>query len=914
MKYWKPLLPLCGLLLAGCTPDLQVGELSCEYRTDPPAVETQRPALGWNLLARQRASTQSAYRILVADRPELLDRDEGNVWDSGQVGSDESVHVAYSGDSLLPGRCYYWKVKAWDQEGDESPWSEPAMWRQVAPNPTFSWIGYRPATDRPDHVASVWFRRSYTLGELPDGPLYAEVATPGYYELYVNGQKVGSDLLSPSVSGRDRRTFYVSYDIRPLLQAGPNTVALWVGRGWSGTSPIPVAFRCDVPQADGSVVSLQTDSTWRARESHYATIGTWSWGNFGGECQDARRALAEWNACGPDDTAWDHAETVASPSPRLVAQPCELNRQQEFEPARSITRLDDGSYEIAFARALTGNYRVYFPPLKAGDTVVLHFADTRWSGEEAVETPAGRVATMGLRYTRDGKPYRYPTYNQRSLYVASGAEQGGEYIESKFNPLGFQYIVVEGLSEAPVRAEAALVESDLQRVGSFECSNELLTEMHRVNDWTMRCLNQGGFYVDCPQRERLGYGDGQVSIESSVMNYHMPSFYRKFVKDWTLRQNPKTGHMPHVAPNASGGGGPAWAGLVASAAWRNYLYYGDRTLLEEAYPAMYAYLKYLETLSVDEVYRSEPGKWNSIGDWLAPGRGMDTNNWPDTTMAALFNNCYIIYLWDLQRRSAEALGLDDEAAACARKIDRLRERVHAAYYDPERGCYVSDEQPYLLMPLMAGVVPDTLRDAIWQRLEANIDSRGTFQTGMLGTYFLLNFLQENDRNDLIYRLVNHTNYPGWGYMLSQGATTWWEQWNGYYSHIHSVFTSLDGWFYQGVAGIRPASTDVAGMKHFRLCPAYDLPLDTVQATTRSPYGTIRSDWTRRADGTLQLQFEVPANSTAEVWFRQASPDSISEAGCPLERVEGVTEVRREENRTVARIGSGSYCFDVIPRP
>ncbi|WP_283390702.1 hypothetical protein [Millionella massiliensis] len=138
MKCWKPLLPLCGLLLAGCTPDLQVGELSCEYRTDPSAVETQRPALGWNLLARQRASTQSAYRILVADRPERLDRDEGNVWDSGQVGSDESVHVAYGGDSLLPGRCYYWKVKAWDQEGDESPWSEPAMWRQVAPNLTFS--------------------------------------------------------------------------------------------------------------------------------------------------------------------------------------------------------------------------------------------------------------------------------------------------------------------------------------------------------------------------------------------------------------------------------------------------------------------------------------------------------------------------------------------------------------------------------------------------------------------------------------------------------------------------------------------------------------------------------------------------------------------------------------------------------
>ena len=367
--------------------------------------------------------------------------------------------------------------------------------------------------------------------------------------------------------------------------------------------------------------------------------------------------------------------------------------------------------------------------------------------------------------------------------------------------------------------------------------------------------------------------------------------------------------MPHVAPNGSGGGGPAWAGLVAAMTWRNYLYYGDKDLLKEVYPTMRAYLKSLEAKSVDQVYRSEEGKWNWIGDWLAPGRGMDTNNWPTQPMAEVFNNSYIVYLWDIQRKAALALNKPEDAEVCVRKLNEIRPLIHKAFYDEEKGCYVSDEQPYLMMPLMAGIVPDELKEAIWKKLEDNINSRSSFQTGMIGTYFMINFLLDKGRNDLLYKMIAHKNYPGWGYMLSQGATVWWEQWNGYYSQMHSVFTSMDSWFYQGIAGIQHVDGD-AGMKHFRINPACSLPLNHASASTESMYGTIRSEWTKKENGEILLHVEVPANSTAEIWFPASDKQAVTENNVALDQVPGVEGIAVKESKVVCQVASGSYQFEV----
>lgn len=883
---------------------VQVKNLTCEYRTNPIALEKETPNLSWQILSDARGFSQSAYRILIADSEGLLQKNIGNVWDSGKVPSDDSVNVAYGGKPLKPGTCYYWKVKVWGGDNSESAWSKPAKWRQVKANPKMNWISYKDPSDKKDSVSSIWYRKNFVLNELPEGDVFADVATSGYFELYVNGKKIGRDVLSPSVSGKDKRTFYVTYNIKDFLNKGENTIGVWVARGWGGAGQIPLAFRCDFK--NGEPV-LQTDSSWKAHVSPYATIGTWSWGNFGGEAFDAAKSIANWNSPDFDDSEWENARQVKSPSPVLEAQPCELNRLGDYVKAQSITKLDNGAYEIAFEKALTGNCRIFFPKLSKGDTVIMHFADTRWTSKDVEKTPAGKVPTMGLVFTSGEKLYRYPTYNQRSVYVASGGD--GEYFESKFNPLGFQYIVVEGLKEAPIDAYAALVECDLERLGVFECSNDLFMKIHEVNDWTMRCLNQGGVYVDCPQRERLGYGDAQVAIESSIMNYYMPSFYRKFVKDWVLRQDKKTGQMPNVAPNSRGGGGPAWAGFVAASVWRNYVYYADKALLEEMYPAMSLYLRYLESKSSDGLYKSEKGKWNSIGDWLAPGRGMDTNNWPDKDMAELFNNCYIAYLWDIQRKAASALGREGDSKECAEKLAKIRRLIHEKYYDAERKIYVSDEQTYLLMPLFAGVVPPELKAHIWEKLEANIEGGEALQTGMLGTYFMINFLLENNRGDLLYKMINHTRYPGWGYMLSQGASVWWEQWNGYYSHMHSVFTSLDSWFYQGLAGIRPLEEN-PGMKIFIVKPAFGLPLNFVKASTESMYGKIRSEWSKEFDGSLNFLLEIPPNSKAKVYFPTSDVEGIVEGNVHLKNVKGLESINVEDSCVTTLLSAGKYSFKI----
>ena len=293
--------------------------------------------------------------------------------------------------------------------------------------------------------------------------------------------------------------------------------------------------------------------------------------------------------------------------------------------------------------------------------------------------------------------------------------------------------------------------------------------------------------------------------------------------------------MPHTAPKtAAAAADPAWGGAGCVLPWKLYLYYGDRRLLERAYEPMRRYVEFLESKCTNGILRSYGGKWDFIGDWVPPGRGMDTNNWPPKagrgTVQQLLPPLSHGTCWPGR---AAVLGRTDEAQRCRTRLGEIRPLIHAAFYDAPKQLYVLDEQAYQLMPLMTGVVPDDLRETVLQKLEDVIlvKSKGHLDTGMLGTYFLIQYLQETGRNDLLYTIFNQKTYPGWGYMLSQGATTFWEQWNGYWSQIHSCFTSPGGWFYQGLAGIRP-DADAPGFKKIIIKPAVVGDLTWVKCASR----------------------------------------------------------------------------------
>ena len=246
-----------------------------------------------------------------------------------------------------------------------------------------------------------------------------------------------------------------------------------------------------------------------------------------------------------------------------------------------------------------------------------------------------------------------------------------------------------------------------------------------------------------------------------------------------------------------------------------YLLTGDRQILERSYDTMRGHLNWIESKCKNNILRDFPGRWDFIGDWLAPGRGLDSrgeggkgDNWPGVPARELFNNCYRLYLWQLQQQAAIILERKDDAAQCQAKLDVIRPLIHATFFDVEKHQYVIDEQAYQILPLMTGVVPEDERAAVLKNLENNIlvKNNGHLDTGMLGTMFLVQYLPQIGRNDLLYTIANQKTYPGWGFIVEQGATTLWEQWNGFFSQIHSCFISLDGWFYESLAGIAPDAT------------------------------------------------------------------------------------------------------------
>jgi len=750
-----------------------------------------------------------------------------------------------------------------------------------------------PSASQPKPLDEPYVRREFDLAAVPTSAL-ATVNVMGFYELYVNGKKVGPNVMGPALSDYQKRSLYETYDLAPYLRKGRNCIGLWLSRGWYLKYKIDrkanpsvqhntaiARLQLDMMVA-GHPLRIATDGEWRCKASGRSLLGPWLWNKMGGELVDARQDDPRWSDPEPTNGDWYPVKEIAAPAIPADAQKCPPMRVLKTIPAISCTKLADRKYQLDFGTELTGWLKLRVRGQAAGDTITIQYAD---------------------------KLERLQTYSQMDRFICAG--KPAEEFCSKFNYHGFRWAIIEGLAGAPelADAEAQSIGADFETRGGYECSSELLNHMHKVNLWTIRCLSQGGYLSDCPHRERLGYGDGQVSIESCMMNFMMQPFYDKWSTDWCDGADPDTGYVPHTAPQGIGGGGPAWGGAAQALTWRNYIYYQDTSILTRNLEACRRHIVAIEAHAKNGIVRDLGGPWGFIGDWVAPGRGMDTNNRPPPNAVALFNNCYLIYLREQWAQMADVLGRHDEAKACRAETERLRPLIHAAFYDKDKQRYALDEQSYYLMPLMTGVVPEELRPVILKKLEECIRGtrKGHLDTGMLGTYFLMNYLMEIGRNDLLWLVVTQKDYPGWGFMIEQGATTWWEQWNGYWSQIHSCFTSLDSWFYQGLAGIRPDKSE-PGFKKIIIKPAVVGDLTWVKCYHDSFYGRIVSNW-KRESRRLMMEVTIPANTSAMVYVPASDADSVSESGKPAAIAVGVKFIRMESGAAVYAVGSGTYRFE-----
>ena len=878
---------------------LMPADLRCEYMVSPSGIDVQKPRLSWKLESSRRGQKQTAYRVLVAGSREKLDNNVGDLWDTGKIVSDRSVQVAYDGSQLKSRVRCFWKVMVWDKDGKNSTWSEPAEWSMGLLKPedwSAKWIG----TDKAQ--TSPFYRKSFRVEDLPRrATVY--VAPLGYFELYINGQKIGDEVLAPAVSNFSKRSYYRTYDVTGCLKKGVNSLGIRMGNGWyspglPGVKHHSPAVRAQLElSGNGKQQQIITDTSWQTKPSERKLLGKWRWGKFGGEQVDGRKIDKQWCNTEKSKSGWTQVVQVNPADALCSAQPCAGNHKLSPIIPCSVEKLGEDTVLVDFGTNLTGLMNMTFRGLKSAQKVTMYYADLDGRPEDVK-----RRAKM----TRKG----FAVYGQYDEFISAGTAV--EKFENVFNYHAFRYVLIEGLGYLPKKSDMAAVpvETRVAETGTFSCSNELYNRIHKMVRWTYRCLNLGGQTVDCPHRERLGYGDGQTIMDTGLFNFDAASMYAKWSRNWWDEQK-DDGFVPFTAPCPHGsGGGPAWGAMSIVVPWKTYLFSNDRGLLEEGYPYMKKYMDYLSSHCKDDILQEIfPGeKWPNLGDWVPPRRGMDTKNWPDKTMRLLFNNCYRIYLLQIMQKAAVLLGKDADAEMFQRDMRAAQGNIHQTFFNPKNNTYANGEQPYLIFPLKTGVTPDSLKKAVFDKYVQTllVNDKGHLNTGMIGTQIMTDYLIEIDRNDLIDTFVSKKTYPGWGYMVENGATTCWEQWNGYFSQIHSCFPYIGGWFYRGLAGIQ-WDTQAPGFKNVILRPAMVDSVDWVKCSYNSPYGRIVSNW-KAEEGSFKWNIRVPANTTATVYL---PGKNITEGRLPAPRAEGVSFLRMEKDKSVFKVESGKYEFKSV---
>jgi hypothetical protein len=894
---------LAGCVASGQTPS-QVEGLRCEYLVNPLGIDVEQPRLSWALISSARERGQSAYQILVASSLQDLQRNNGDLWNSGKVGDAQTTFVAYDGKPLESGMRAWWKVRVWDEQG-RAAWSEPAHWSMGLLHDA-DWRGHWIGLARPASVKEgtplpfPWLRKTFTLDERPERAT-AYVNALGYYELYVNGRKVDDAVLAPAVVDYSRRNWYVTHDIASYLIKGRNSVALWLGRGWYVRGHPGVVYDGPLVRAQfaialpgGKAVNVETDGTWKAKASPITPLGKGTaFGDYGGEHYDAQLDLPDWNAASLDDSAWEAATTFDPPRVATSAQMVEPNRILETIQPVKIDKTA-GGWLIDMGKNFTGWLELRLPSnMAAGKNLKIEFAD---------DPPTGN---------------RYATFNQRDEYVTRAG--AGQTVRSRFNYHAFRYAHVTGLDQAPALADVRgyFIRTAYSRAGQFESSNELLNRIYRLVTWTYECLTLGGYVVDCPTRERLGYGgDAGTSIETGMFNFDAGGLYNRWSANWRDAQDRQSGDLPYTAPNYpdQGGGGPMWSGFVVTMPWQLYLNYGDKRALETNYPMIQKWLAFAETKTKDHILEPYVSigirqmQWNYLGDWVAPHRDSAGQDIARNAVAARFiNNCHYLYTIELAAKIAAVLVKPADAALYAERADTLRRALHAQFFDAAKNSYATGEQPYLAFPLLIGVAPPEVRAAVLQNLEETIRVKNTghFDAGMHGLYFLLKELMEEDRNDLIYEMATKKDFPGWGNMLEKGATTSWESWTGG-SHIHDTLISIGAWFIEGIGGIR-VDEKAPGFRHFLLKPAPVGDLTFARTQYKSVHGVIVSDW-RIENGVLRASITAPPGTTATLYLPTVAREAITESGRPATQAKGVKLTGTEKGKAVFELAAGHYEF------
>jgi len=915
----KKLLVVClaGILM-GCqgarslnTGTLNPGQLRCEYLENPSVVDEAQPRLSWINVAGEgvRGQTQTAWQVRVASSTNMMEQPD--LWDSEMQLSDQSTRVKYGGKALESRQECWWQVRVWDRDGGVSDWSEPATWRMGLLDPVdwkAQWIG---APWQGEEALLIPESRSVIPDDMgPSAPLLRKsfqvekkvenavvfVTGLGYFELWLNGNKVGNDVLVPNQTNygkrselidgfiflpdkfRDYKVMYLAYDVKDQLQRGENVMGGILGNGfynpasaWTVGYGSP-RFLCQlhITYTDGTEEVMVSDSSWKASRSPILMNMV-----YYGENYDARMEQPGWSAAEFDDSAWEAVVLREAPFGKLVAHTAKPDRVTEELAQKKKKKLGDGHYKVDFGVEISGWVRLNDVEGPGGHTITITPNANLYSGENI--------------YTfKGGGPESYaPRFN---WFVFSGVEISNWPGELKLEQL-----------------TAQAVNTYIETSASFESSNQLFNEINKIWKRSQTDNMHGGIASDCPHRERSAYtGDGQVACMTVLHNFDAKNFYQKWVQDMLGAQIEETGYVPNGAPwQPSCGGGPAWGAAICVIPWEYYVQYGSRDMLEDNYEGMKGYVRYmLSWTGEDGITHSKRTdkngewlKWFNLGDWLPPGELI-----PD----ALVHTFILWYCADITSNTARALGVEDEAVKYKALAEKTKMAFQKRFYNEADTSY--GDAGGNILALKMGIPLEQYEKVVAALRAGILKNGGHIDTGILGTRFFFEILADHGLNELAFEAMNKRTEPSYGHWIELGSTTSRENWNENGSHNHPMFGGGLVWLYRNLAGMQ-ADPRNPGYRHIIFKPQPVQELEYITYVNNTPFGEGGITW-RYEEDAFTMEIIVPVSCRATVHVPASDLSQITEGDVSTDQASEVTFKEMKDGYAVFEVESGEYHFRV----
>lgn len=923
------------LLLFLCLPcivqakNISITRLTCEMQEGLVVVEGA-PRLGWVMESPENGTRQSAYEIDI--REAFTGR---QIWNSGKVNSSQSQLVSTEGAKISSDNPfnYIWRVRVWDETDTPSEWSREAKFRSAPSRLSEGkWIGaitrqnahlpegrkfhgselkkpeVKAAWEAVDTLAkkSIYLRRTFLLDDAEKTKTHksrnelqnefrnesgkkiveatAYVCGLGFYEFSLNGKKVGNSEFAPLWSDYDKSVYYNTYDVTEQLRYGENVVGILLGNGFYNVQggryrklqisfgPPTLLFELVINYEDGTRTIVRSDNEWKYDLSPVTFNCI-----YGGEDYDARREQKGWNQAGFDDSHWRSVVMQEAPKGMLrpqmappvkimerydIQKVTKLNADQVAAASKSTKRtVDPSAFVLDMGQNLAG-----FPEItvrgKRGQKVTLLVAEALTDEGACNQRQTGRQHYY--EYTLKGN--------------------GDETWHPRFSYYGFRYIQVEGAvlkgqknpQKLPVlkNIQSCFVYNSAKKVSTFESSNRIFNAAHRLIEKAVRS-NMQSVFTDCPHREKLGWLE-QVHLNGPglLYNYDLTAYAPQIMQNMADAQH-SDGAMPTTAPEYvvfEGPGmdafaeSPEWGGSLVIFPFMYYETYGDDSLIRKYYSNMRRYVDYLKTRADNGILSFGLGDWYDYGDFRA---GFSRNT-PVPLVATAHYYMTVMYLIE----AAKMVGNDFDIRYYSSLAEDIRIAFDKRFLNNDTAQYGTGSQCSNALPLFLHMTQDK---KVFMNLLKDIEIHGNrLTTGDVGNRYLIQTLARNGQHELIYKMFNHEEAPGYGFQLKFGATTLTEQWDPRQgsSWNHFMMGQIDEWFFDSLVGIRPYATSEfgnqqnnpkQGYQKFIIAPEPVGDLKFVKSSYETLYGTIIVDWTRQ-DGTFTLNISVPVNTTAVVFL------------------------------------------------